>query len=135
MLLQFADSKMQEKASSVGVETTCRRACTLVRDLRTASRCGRWRHWLPAGRRCGAGGPLEDREGQCPHQRHAGVEPEGQRIAVVMVIPPPQKHWGAQHAREVGELDVTLEPTECLAPEILADHGPVGRCAGVADGE
>src|SRR6266705_3925073 len=107
----------------------------LVRGLRTASRCGWWRQWLPAWHRCGAGGPLEDREGQRPHQRHPGVEPEGQRIAVVMVVPPPQKHRGAQYPREVGELDVALQSTERLAPKILADHCPVGRRAGVADGK
>jgi len=36
---------------------------------------------------------------------------------VVMVVPPPQKHRGAQHSRKVGELDIALQPAEGLAPK------------------
>src|SRR6266705_4511425 len=94
----------------------------LVRGLRTASRCGRWRQWLPAWHRCRAGGPLEDREGQRPHQRHPGIEPQGDRIAVMVIIPPPQPHGGPQCPGEGGKLDIAPQPTERLAPKILADH-------------
>src|SRR5215467_12633001 len=62
---------------------------TLGRGLRPFSgRCPRDWH--------GTGGPLEDRKGQRPNQRHPGIEPERKRITVVMIIPPPQPHRGAQ---------------------------------------
>ena len=63
------------------------------------------------------------------------IDPEGTRIAVVIVVPPPRQHRSAQHPGEVGELDIALQPTEGLAPKILPDHGPIGRCTGVAHGE
>src|SRR5215471_18104711 len=51
--------------------------------------------WCSRDRR-GAGGPLEDCKGQRPHQRHPGIEPEGNRITVMMIIPPSKPHWGSQ---------------------------------------
>src|SRR5262249_57415744 len=85
-----------------------------VRGLRTASRRGRWRRW----------GPLEDGEGQRPQQRYPRVNPERERIAVVLIIPPPQKHRGPQRPGKGHQLDVALQPTEGRASKILADHRP-----------
>ena len=53
----------------------------------------------------------------------------------MLIIPPPQPHWGAQCPGEGGELDVAPQATERLAPEILADHGPVGRGTGITQRE
>ena len=63
------------------------------------------------------------------------IEPEGERIAVVMIIPPPQPHRGAQRPGEGGELNIAPQATERLAPEILADHRPIGRGTGIAQRE
>src|SRR5215468_4494027 len=82
-----------------------------------------------------AGGPFEDCKGQCPHQRYPGIEPEGNRITVVMIIPPSQPHWGTQRPGEGGKLDIASQPTKRLAPEILTDHRPIGRGTGIAQRE